>query len=58
VEQNFTKNYYPKGTDLLFVDHREINSFTKLTPRQQLKEVITIPYQDVTSYEVMLKQVI
>ena len=58
VEQNFTKNYYPKGTDLLFVDHREINNFTKLTPRQQLKEVITIPYQDVTSYEVMLKQVI
>jgi hypothetical protein len=58
VEENLTKNYYPKGTDLLFVDHREINNFNSLTPRQQLKEVITIPYQDVVSYEVLLKQVI
>lgn len=58
VNENLIVNYYPKETDLLFVDHREINNFNRLTPRQQLKEVITIPYQDVISYEVLLKQVI
>jgi len=58
VNENLIKNHYPKGTDLLFVDHREINNFNRLTPRQQLKEVKTIPYQDVISYEVLLKQVI
>jgi len=58
VEKNFIVDYFPKGLDILFVDHREINNFNRLTPKEQLKEVRIIPYQDVVSYEVLLKQVI